>query len=247
MNSKNVILTILAVLLLGIIGGEVYVFLGQNMMFSNSDATIDSVATADSAKPKAAVKPNLTVVATRESEEKKLERQEAEQRGKIKGTYYFNARRTDYKATYETDFTRTGGLTVRKTGYHTPNGSTKWTVYVVVKDDGRVVKISPHQDPIYLGRVKMVSQTAFTLMECNSNECVGEYCDFYKNNDHHVGTLGNKGFQLYLGVVFDVAANKLYHNLSDYENRDIQASEYVKFTHSSTIESANNTEYKKEE
>lgn len=162
------------------------------------------------------------------------------------GTYKFSAIRQDFRASYQTKSKPTGGYTFEQTGYNTPDGYTKWTNYVVVREDGRVVKISPKQDPQYIGKVKAINSSAFTLTDCDRDANIGEYAYYYKGNNENVGNLLNSGFALWRGVVFDLNGNKVYRNMSDYENRDIQASEYIVFTHSSIVENSNDTEYIKE-
>ena len=176
-----------------------------------------------------------------------FENSESTSTGRFIGTYKFSACRQDYKATYQTKTLPSGGFTFEQKGYNTPNGYTKWIVYVVVREDGRVVKISPKGEPKYLGKVKAINSSAFTLADYDSDSSIGEYSNLYKGDNVNVGRLLGSGFDIWRGIVFDLNDNRVYRNLSDYENRDIQSSEYIIFNHSSIVENSNDTEYIKEQ
>ena len=158
------------------------------------------------------------------------------------GTYIFEASRTNYKESYETVMLPNGGFSSRSKGYTTPDGYSKWKVYIVVKEDGRVVKIYPHESPKFIGKVSMISDHAFIITDYPSNSYIGANSNYFKGDNRNVGSLG-KGWDLFYKPVFDLREQRVYRNKQDYENRDIQESEYLIFEHSSQVYSSNDTEY----
>lgn len=162
---------------------------------------------------------------------------------KAKGTYMFEASRQNYKESYETYQLPNGGFGVRSKGYNTPDGYRNWTDYIVVMEDGRVVKIHPHESPVYIGKIQMISPSAFIIVDSPSNSSIGDFCYFYKGDSRNVGSLGRNGLSLSYKPVFDINEKRVYRNRNDYENRDIQESEYLIFSHVSQIYTSNDTEY----
>lgn len=163
---------------------------------------------------------------------------------KAQGTYMFEASKQIYKESYETYQLPNGGFGYRSKGYNKPDGYEKWIDYVVVMEDGRVVKISPHGSPVYIGKVQMISQNAFIIVDAPSNSSIGDYCHYYKGDSRNVGSLSSNGLDLFYKPVFDINEKRVYRNRKDYDNRDIQESEYLIFDHVSQIHTSNDTEYK---
>lgn len=248
-TNKKWIYVILGFLCVGVISLLLIYGINQHNYQVAEAARADSIKAAQIAQKR--IEDSLRQVKIEEERQIRMEeerKREEMRRAKLRfvGTYSFQACRSDYRATYETDFTKSGGVTVKKTGYNTPDGHTSWVVYMVVHDDGRVVKIEPKREPEYLGKIKVISSSAFTVVDSDIKVHIGEYADFYKGDNHNIGTLGGNGYKLWDGVVFDLNEGKAYKNMSEYDNRDIQASEYIKFTHSKRIEASNNSEYIKE-
>lgn len=155
----------------------------------------------------------------------------------ISGTIVFNLTESLYKKIYDYY-----PGTFKKTGsYQNINyGKREWTQYLVIRPDGRVVKLDPN-DRAYVGDVVKCENGVITIL-IKEQVTIGEHSKLWRNGKK-TGSIGSIG-GYYKRIVIDTKTKCIYGSESDYKNRDISNVEYYMYdSFLNEIKESNNTTY----